>query len=227
MPLYLWFRYVAVGIIVGILIPSFAVVDFERSWLVLVIVAIISFVLYLFNVSLKSILLAALSISLIFVVIGLLRYSNFDIQNFNIIYDEVITFEGEIVARPEIDYKKQKIVVKYLDNKILISAKRLPKYKIGDIVKVEGLVVEPGMIEDFDYGRYLKKDRIFYVMYRPEKVEKVGEINSIKYRALNVLYLISENFEEALNKSLPEPHASLASGLILGIKRNIPDDLSQ
>ncbi len=200
----------------------------------------VSIFLYLFNTALKNILLAALSISLIFVVIGMIRYSNFDIQNSDLPYDEVITFEGEIVSRPEIDYKKQKIVVAPLDSfasngkkidntgdtKILINANRYPKYKIGDIIKVEGELVEPGMIEDFDYGKYLKKDKIFAVVYQPESVDKIGHNSNIKYRLLNILYTVSESFEVALNLSLPEPLASLASGLILGIKRNIPDDFA-
>ena len=226
MPLYIWFRYVALGIVVGVLIPSFVVVDFSRSWIVFVLVITISFVLYLFNLSLRNILFAALSISFIFIAIGAIRYSYYDIRQNTITYDEVITFEGEIVSRPETDYKKQKVVVLYEGEKVLISVPRYPKYKIGDVIKIEGEIVEPGLIEDFDYGKYLKKDRIFSVIFRPESVEKVGEVRSTKYYFLNVLYSISDSFEVALNKSLPEPHAALASGLILGIKRNIPDDLT-
>ena len=76
--------------------------------------------------------------------------------------------------------------------------------------------------ETFDYVSYLAKDDIFYEIAFP-KVELLsqGNGNFIKTK----LYDFKNKFIDNFSQSIPEPHSSLLSGLLLGAKQSLGKDL--
>ena len=114
-----------------------------------------------------------------------------------------------------------------------------PRHAYGDEVRVRGVLERPGQIVDstlrsnsgsptgspqaeFAYDRYLSRYDIYSVMPRAS-VETISRGHG--YPLLAFLYAIKSRFEAALNRLLPEPHASFMAGLLTGSRRGIPQHL--
>lgn len=129
---------------------------------------------------------------------------------------------GQIIERPVLD-DKQKIVLKVDETLVLINLPRYPEYRYGQSVEVIGKLEEPAVFPDFNYKNYLLGRNIYFVVNRAESVKVVSKNGSSKIKEW--LYFVAGRFEETLNKSLPEPEASFAAGLLLGSKRGLSDEL--
>lgn len=237
-PLFRLFTLYCLAFIFGIGLASFPQLDFGRSAQILLFSMLALFLAAIFNQIYKNKLLAITAYFFIFLLLGAGYYSRFDQTHTPLLpYGEQVSVEGQITAKPDVDYKKQNITVR-IDkisqgstplpgegSLILVKMPRFPVCHYGDKVKFEAKIEKPGKIEDFDWGKYLKRRLIFGVVLQPINAIAYSEKLSIKEQPLSILYKISDQFEQSLNRIFPEPEASLAAGLILGIKRNIPDDL--
>ncbi len=105
---------------------------------------------------------------------------------------------------------------------ILVFVPRFPEYKYGDILLLQGNLEFPPEFDDFNYQSYLTNEGIFAVMFNP-KVEIAERGTGSK--PLAWIYALRSRLSENLSVSLPEPQASLAQGIILGIRTTIPDNL--
>lgn len=99
-----------------------------------------------------------------------------------------------------------------------------PERSYGDEVIVRGQLTLPKTINEFRYDRYLSISGITAVMMRGH-IESTGE-NSGNIMFGTLLWL-KQHFEARLNRLFPEPHASLAAGLLTGSRRGIPEHLSE
>jgi len=99
-----------------------------------------------------------------------------------------------------------------------------PERAYGDEITVRGRLTLPGTINGFRYDRYLSISGITAVMMRGH-IESTGE-NSGNIMFGTLLWL-KQHFEARLNRLFPEPHASLAAGLLTGSRRGIPEHLSE
>ncbi|MBI2096906.1 MAG: ComEC family competence protein [Candidatus Sungbacteria bacterium] len=140
---------------------------------------------------------------------------------------ERLTWEGMVDDEPVRTAKSQRVVVreKVSGLKMLVTTRQYPEYRYGDIVKISGKIEKPeNFSDDFDYAAYLAKDDIFYVMSFPEiEVLERGRGSGL-YR---FLFQIKYSFSSALNRHLPEPHASFMAGLILGERKSFPPELTE
>lgn len=109
-----------------------------------------------------------------------------------------------------------------VEGKALLFAPLNSDYRYGDVLTVNGKLETPPHLDDFDYEEYLKHQGIGSVMYRPSiEVEERSE----GFKPLTWVYHLRTSLSGVLAKTLPEPQASLAQGLILGIRTNIPPDV--
>lgn len=109
---------------------------------------------------------------------------------------------------------------------VLLVADRFPEFNYGDKLKVSGTLELPKNFEadnglEFDYVSYLKKDGIYFVMYRPE-ITKVGEGGNILIKSL---FKIKNIFIQKISDVVPEPNSSLLAGVIFGNKQSLGTDL--
>ncbi len=118
--------------------------------------------------------------------------------------------------------KRGETVKGKLVGNILLNLGKYPEYQYGDRLKFSGKLEEPFVSEEFSYKNYLARYDTYAVMRFP-KVEKLGSAQGSKIKAglLSVKY----RFQSVLSRMLPEPHNALALGIILGVKRSIPEDL--
>lgn len=148
---------------------------------------------------------------------------------------------GYVDRHPEISNGKQKIIFKVkgvqasdriieVNEKVLITTNILPEYRFGQYLKIQGALLAPQNFDDFDYITYLKKDGIQAIMAYPtiQKGEKfgVGIMEGIKITLFEKIFVARDAFYQAINVSIPEPNASFVNGILLGIRQNIPEDLS-
>ena len=113
---------------------------------------------------------------------------------------------------------------KEVSGDVLVRVARYPQYHYGDVLRVTGNLSDPPVFGDFDYKSYLEHQWIYSVSYYPA-IEVLDEGRGFK--PLEWLYSFRESLSGSLTRALPEPQGSLAQGILLGIRSNIPYSLNQ
>ena len=106
----------------------------------------------------------------------------------------------------------------------MIEERSPPFFRYGDTLVLKGSIERPPVLEEFDWRERLAREGIHYLMLRPE-VELTDGGGGV--RALGWVYRVREEMAASLGKSLPEPRASLAQALLLGIRGGIPSELRE
>jgi len=104
----------------------------------------------------------------------------------------------------------------------LLFVPRYPAYSYGDVLLVRGKLAKPPKLDDFDYQGYLANQGIYSTMSYPE-IEILDRGKG--FEPLEWVYSVRNRLSQALDEVLPEPQASLAQGIILGIRGNIPSSV--
>jgi competence protein ComEC len=104
---------------------------------------------------------------------------------------------------------------------ILVFTPPYPEYHYGDVLRLTGRLDTPTEFDEFDYQAYLAKQGIFSTMLMPqiELLESGRGIGSLAW-----VYSLRARLSDSLASALNEPQASLAQGVVLGIRSFIPDD---
>ena len=117
---------------------------------------------------------------------------------------------------------------------IRLTTKQYPRYKFGDRISFSGNLSVPMNFQSgdsggraFDYRGYLAKDDIYYGI-KSVKVATESGGDSQSYmmdKVVSWLFALKRNFVSNLDRALGEPHAALASGLVVGEKAALGKDL--
>ncbi len=145
-----------------------------------------------------------------------------------------IEIRGMVNADPEIKEKTTHIHLSATEIKLdeewqevsgtaLLFVPRYPTYSYGDALLVTGELETPSQLDDFDYKGYLAHQEIYSTMLYSE-IEIVGTGKGFK--PLEWVYSLRNRLSQSLAEVLPEPQASLAQGIILGIRGNIPSSVN-
>lgn len=143
------------------------------------------------------------------------------------------SFKGVIVADPDMRETSQRLVVEVehegTKTRVLAVAALFPEFRYGERVRVSGVPelskpFETGEARAFRYDRFLAKDGVFALMPFAQ-VEFVGPREGAWNVVRGALADMKVEGSTALSAALPEPHASLASGLILGGKQGLGESL--
>jgi len=106
-----------------------------------------------------------------------------------------------------------------IEGAVLLFVPRYPAYSYGDVLLVTGKLETPPQLNDFDYKGYLAHQGIYSTMLYPKiDVLETGE----GFKPLEWVYSLRNRMAQTLAEVLPEPQASLAQGIILGKRGNIP-----
>ncbi len=117
-----------------------------------------------------------------------------------------------------------------IDERTLITTDIFPEYNFGDRLTIVGTLKKPQSLDAFDYVTYLKKDGIRTVMSFP-KISKdlkgvdLGLLEKGKVNLYRRIFFVKTIFQDAVNKSIPEPNAAYINGILLGSRQNILQDL--
>ena len=143
---------------------------------------------------------------------------------------EIVAIRGMVSQDPDIRDKNTRlrlsdIVIELgeewreIQGDALLFVSRYPTYSYGDILLITGELETPPQFEGFDYAEYLAREGIYSTMLYPEiEIVATGQ----GFMPLEWLYSLRNDVSQTLARVLPEPQASLAQGIILGIRGNIP-----
>lgn len=220
------------GFTLGILLSTYISISPYLSFLSILLgvtVLIFERILYkqiVFGILLFSILIISLGLGSIRYLVKDHHQNNFDLLG-NI--NEKISIEGVVSEEIERKDNSTKLILK-LENgeeKILVSTDLYSHAQYGDFVSVTGKIQKPGIIEgedgrDFDYGKYLSKDDIYYIIsFAKVEIISSGHGNLFK----STLYKIKNHFISKVRDIFPEPESSLLAGLILAGKDTLPKNI--
>ena len=143
---------------------------------------------------------------------------------------ETVEIKGMVKADPEVRDKATHVRLSATEIRLdkgwqevsgdaLLFVPRYPTYSYGDVLLVKGELETPPQLDDFDYEGYLAHQGIYSTMLYPQiKILERGR----GFKPLEQVYWLRNRLSQTLTEVLPEPQASLAQGIILGIRYNIP-----
>jgi competence protein ComEC len=111
-----------------------------------------------------------------------------------------------------------------IEGQALLFVPRFSDYSYGDVLLVTGEPETPPRFDSFDYQGYLANQGIHTTMLYPQiEVLDTGQ----GFAPLEWIYSLRGQMADSLAEAMPEPQASLAQGITLGIRDNIPSSVRQ
>ena len=104
----------------------------------------------------------------------------------------------------------------------IARAREKPFFRYDDRLALTGVLTPPEQLDEFDYPAYLERQRIGTVMTFPEPVLLNDGEGAAIYRNL---YKLRHKLSDSLGRTIPEPQASFAQAVLLGIRDKLPDEL--
>jgi len=215
------------GFFLGVIWSSYDLIDTSYLGLVLLIGFGLMGVSY-FQTNFK---VAFLGLLLLGFCVGGLRFNQTQIQpvaSLEAKLGQNISVTGQIVDEPDERETGLRLLVKpnNLDQSVLVVVPLGSEVEYGDEVEVVGQISKPKNFltdtgREFDYVNYLKVQRVQYLISR-------GEVKKIKagqwWSPVRILFTIKQSFISNLERDIPEPAVSLASGLVVGAKQGLGKD---
>lgn len=148
-----------------------------------------------------------------------------------------LTLEGVVVEDPKRSEDGQRALIaaeraivngkpRVVEGLVLVKLPPYPERRYGDRLRLSGPLTTPREAErpgQFDYRAYLARKRIFALL-EPKAARLLSERNGSP--AWSALLDLRDRGRRVLLRTLPEPQASLAVGILLGLQSSIPDDVS-
>ena len=172
-------------------------------------------------------------------ILGALRYNlaqpHFDQTSLAIYNDQhkSVIVEGIVVGEPDVRDKYTNLRVeadrliiadqltRTVRGLMLVQAPPFADYRYGDRVRAEGTrsVQTPTSTGEFDYREYLARQDVYSIMSRPRLTVLARDQG---FAPLGWLYAFKARAKGVIAQILPEPQASLLTGILLGDDSGIP-----
>jgi competence protein ComEC len=102
---------------------------------------------------------------------------------------------------------------------VLVQAPPLADFRYGDHVRAEGKLQTPTNTSDFDYREYLVRQGVYSIMSRP-RVTMLARDQG--FALPRWLFAFKARAKSVIAQILPEPQASLLTGILPGDDSGIP-----
>jgi len=166
------------------------------------------------------------------------RYSlSFPVQSDGALWlynEQKIELVGRIAEEPVVSPKDQRLIVeaeqlvnpekKPIQGRFLAVTNLIPEHVYGEKIKVACQLKTPKPVENFAYDRYLAKDNIYSLCYQPLIIDTGQTDLPWTKRIMAKILAIKNQARQQIERSLPEPQASLVKGMVLGDARGISED---
>jgi len=110
-----------------------------------------------------------------------------------------------------------------IKGKVLVFVPRLLEVNYGDKVNLNGRLESPQPINGFNWPMHLANEGIYSVMFRPWIT--IIEKNHGTF-IMSQLYFLNSYFQEKINRFLPHPESAILSGMLLGNRGEITDEIN-
>lgn len=140
---------------------------------------------------------------------------------------QTVTFTGIIDAEPDRRISHQKLTIQTKEyGLILLNTGLYPRYHYAQTLKIKCKLTKPQPIEDFAYDEYLALKGIYTLCSFPHiEILPESNINNPYIRIKRFMLTLKDAFTHQINTILPEPHASLLAGLLIGTRSQLPPEL--
>jgi competence protein ComEC len=146
-----------------------------------------------------------------------------------------VTLKGLVSSAPEpngqqtqLHFTAQEIKIdnqwQDISGTALVYVPSYSEYRYGDSLLLSGRLQTPPRFDDFNYRDYLAHQGISTIIFYPD-IEILSHDQGS--RILGWIYGLRSQLGQTLAEVLPEPQASLAQGISLGLRGNIPAELKQ
>lgn len=218
--------------LIGVAVRSFLYIPLVVS----IALAVFAFLFFIFFNKQHKYWALVITISICAMVLGVLRFDYQYIHNAHIATSietgERKVLSVRVISDPEYQSARQRFVVETLDGqsyKILVSSDRYPSVMFGDMLTLEGVLRAPENFETdtgrtFDYISYLAKDEIYVTMSFAKILERAPPD---RVGVKRLLFEFKHSFISAFERVLPHPESALLSGILLGVRTTLGDDLEQ
>jgi len=169
--------------------------------------------------------------------LGILRYEQTETApnpSLEVLVGRNVGAVGIVVEEPDEREKSTLLHVRLtsvngevLEEKVLAAAQMYPKTMYGDEVRLQGTLEYPENFttdsgKEFDYRAYLAKSGIRYEISFPVvEILSHGNGNPV----LEKLFSLKQSFLRNIERVVPEPHAALLGGLVVGAKHSLGQKL--
>jgi competence protein ComEC len=147
-----------------------------------------------------------------------------------------VTLTGKITGEPTLADRSQTLRVSAetirptdstpisIKGDLLVIVPRYPEYSFGERVSLVGKLTTPPQFAGFDYAAYLSHIGIYGYMSFP-RATSLGHPDGDWLGGSIIAARASAR--EALQRTIAEPQASLAVGVVIGDRSSMPDDLKE
>ena len=112
--------------------------------------------------------------------------------------------------------------VRVVHGRVRLSLPSLPELRYGQRIRVRGRLLLPRSNSASYFRTYLARHSIYALMESP-RVEVLGTED--RGAPLRMLFSVNDHMRAVLLRVLPEPHAGLLAGMLLGTQSAIPEDV--
>jgi competence protein ComEC len=144
-----------------------------------------------------------------------------------------VRYEGIVVADPDIRDSSQRIQVQITrgddSTDVLAVVPRDAEVMVGDRVRVSGTLLSPEPFSGdngrvFRYDKYLQRDGVRFLL---NYAYIDAKSHAPWYSLSAILANLKQKFTDGIQATLPEPHASLSSGIVIGGKSGLGNELKE
>jgi competence protein ComEC len=146
-----------------------------------------------------------------------------------------VVLRGEVVAAPDVGDTSRRLRVAVREviadgqavpvaGLVLVEAPRYPAIGYGATLSISGELSSPSALNSPNYAAYLARQGIHSVMQFPD-VSVLSETGGSAFR--RALLAVRERGRAAIQASLPEPQASLLTGILLGDDSGLPREVAE
>ena len=142
-----------------------------------------------------------------------------------------VSYTGVVVTDPDVRDANQRVEIRVTsggESTIMLAvASRQPSVAVGDTVFVSGTLEIPQPFADdnervFRYDKYLQRDGVRFILnFAYMRVES----SALWYSVPSAFARVKHIFLDGIRATLPEPHASLAGGVVIGGKSGLGNEL--
>lgn len=215
------FLFLMLSFVAGIALRSFVFIDVFYAVFAASIVCIALFISAKYP---SRFFFACLGV--IMLCAGMLWYGLFEVGTLKLdaFIGTKIEITGVVTEEPDMKDSTQKLVVSSTDapsEKILVSVKRYPEFAYHNVIHISGMLEKPKAFDNFDYGAYLAKDGIYFVMGFPD----VSLVSAGSSGVLGRLFAFKNSFMRSIESVVPSPQSSFLNGMLFGAKSDLPKDV--
>jgi len=173
-------------------------------------------------------------------ILGALRFNlsqpRFDATSLATYNDQTgpVSVEGVVISEPDardqytnLRVEAERLIIsdqptRTVRGLVLIQAPPFTDYRYGDRLRIEGKLQTPTDAGDFSYREYLARQGVYSIMSRPRLTVLARDQG---FAPLGWLYAFKARAKRVIAQILPEPQASLLTGILLGDDSGIPKSM--